>query len=66
MEGIERERGRARACQRRARPRTGLGRALGDMIAETGRATPRDWAALALVALLVLLGGLLEGSTWPM
>lgn len=58
--------GRAGACQRRARPETGLRGAVMDMIAETREATPREWAALALVAALVLLCGLIEGSTWPM
>lgn len=66
MERIETEGGRARAGKRAARPETGLRGAVMDMIAETREATPREWAALALVAALVLLGGLIEGSTWPM
>ena len=66
MERVKGERGRARARQRHARPATGLGGAVHDMIAETASATPREWCALLFVALTVVLGGLLEGSTWPM
>ena len=66
MERIETEGGRARAGKRAARPETGPRGAVMDMIAETREATPREWAALALVAALVLLCGLIEGSTWPM
>lgn len=66
MERIETEGGRARAGKRAARPETGLRGAVMDMIAETREATPSEWAALALVAALVLLCGLIEGSTWPM
>lgn len=36
------------------------------MIAETASAGPRDWAALALIVLCVVLVGFMEGSTWPM
>ena len=66
MERIETEGGRARAGKRAARPETGLRGAVREMIAETRGATPGEWASFALVVLLVLLGGLIEGSTWPM
>lgn len=66
METIERRGGRAQAAKHSARPRTGLREAVADMIAETASAGPRDWAALALVVLCVVLVGFVEGSTWPM
>ncbi len=66
MEVIKGERGRARACQRHARPETGLGGAVHDMIAEAASLTPREWAALAAYLGGIVLCGLLEGSAWPM
>lgn len=66
MERRDTRGGRAQAGKHSARPRAGLREAVADMIAETASAGPRDWAALALIVLCVVLVGFMEGSTWPM